>query len=103
MRRLIAILVVTSVLVGAGATTTGAATRGVGVADNFFSPSSLTIRKGDRIRFSWRGRNTHNVRGAGVRCPFQRSGRCTRSFRKRGRFTLVCDVHAGMRMRLRVR
>ena len=103
MRKLIATLLVTSVLVGLGATSTGAATKGVRVADNFFSPSSLTIRKGDRIKFAWRGRNTHNVRGAGVRCPFQKSGSCTRSFRKRGRFTLVCDAHSGMKMRLRVR
>lgn len=102
MRKLIATLAVMVVL-GALAATAGAATRGVRVDDNFFSPSSVTINKRDIVRWTWVGDNPHNVRGSGFRSETKRSGTYSRRFRSSGTFTVVCTIHPGMRMRVRVR
>jgi plastocyanin len=83
-----------------------AATKRVSVRDDRFSPKRMTVATRDRVRFTWRGDNPHDVkfrsvprgaskRGAGIK----RSGSFTRSFTKRGTYRYVCTIHvaAGMR------
>jgi len=79
------------------------ATKSVSVRDNSFSPKSLTISKGDTVRWRWAGRAPHNVKGPGFSSRVQRSGSYSRRFRKSGRFRVVCTIHPGMAMTVRVR
>ena len=84
-----------------------AATRGVSLRDNFFRPASLTVRKGDTVRFRWRGNYFHNVTVTRGPRRFHSRTKASGSYRKRmtrrGTYRLVCTLHSGMRMRLRVR
>ncbi len=84
-----------------------AATRTVRVADDVFRPSSLSANRGDTIRFRWVGDNPHNVvvaRGpVKFRSSTKDSGTFSRRVRRRGTYRIVCTVHSGMRMTLRVR
>ena len=36
------------------------------VDDNVFSPKTIRVKKGDKIRFRWVGDAPHNVKGAGI-------------------------------------
>jgi plastocyanin len=83
------------------------ANKAVSVRDNVFSPRSLSARVGDRVIFRWAGRNPHNVRAASGPVRFasrtQSSGTYRVRLRRAGSYRVVCDVHPGMAMRLRVR
>ena len=99
MRKLVALVAVAAL--AAVAVPAFAATKTVRVDDNVFSPKSLTINKGDTVNFRWVGDNPHNVRGAGINISTRESG--SRRVKPRKSGTLVCDIHPGMKMRLRVR
>ncbi|MGH2715366.1 MAG: cupredoxin domain-containing protein [Thermoleophilaceae bacterium] len=85
------------------------AARTVTVGDVFFSPTSLSVRRGTRVRWVWRGRLRHNVtvvRGpARFRSRTQRSGSYSRVLRQAGRYRLICTIHGArlQSMRIRVR
>ncbi len=82
------------------------ATRTVGVDSQAFTPASISIRKGDRIRFTWIA-GFHNVRrvaGPSFRgIPSRSSGSVTRRFTAVGRYRLVCTWHRDIGMYLTVR
>ena len=101
------VLAFASVPASGGATGARAKTRTVIVGSNFYSPSRLTIRRGDRVRWVWRGgmdRHDVNVRRGPERfnSPTQTSGTYTRRFRRPGTFRLYCTQHR-MFMTLKVR
>jgi plastocyanin len=105
VRKLIALLVVAALaaLGVAGATVAipaFAATKAVRVDDNFFSPKTIRVKRGDRIRFRWTGSAPHNVKGAGINIGTRRSGSRTVRVRRSG--TIVCTIHPGMTARIRV-
>ncbi|HEX6228376.1 MAG TPA: plastocyanin/azurin family copper-binding protein [Solirubrobacterales bacterium] len=82
----------------------------VKLGDNFFSPSTKTVRRGTKVRFRWVGRNPHNVtkaRGPGGRFASRttraRGVNFAKKFKKAGTYSLVCTIHPGMAMTLRVR
>ena len=84
--------------------------RTVEVNDDYFIPSSLTVRKGTMVRFNWVGINEHNVvksTGPGPvfeSDPMQGAGVLyKRRFTKPGRYTLICSIHDGMDMSLKVK
>jgi plastocyanin len=85
----------------------GGATRTIRVDDNVFRPSSLTISRGDTLRFRWVGKAPHNVtRTSGPsfrRISNRKSGSVSRRIGRRGTLRLVCTIHPGMDMRVRVR
>ena len=99
MKKLIALVAVTAV--GATAVPALAATKRIRVDDNVFSPKSLTVKKGTKLNFRWVGDAPHNVKGAGINIGIRTSGRKTVRAKRSG--TLVCTIHPGMRMKLRVR
>jgi plastocyanin len=81
------------------------ATRGVTV-DNFrFSPRTITVNRGDTVRWTFRrDRAPHNVRGeGGIRSSTVRTGRYSKRFRRRGSFSYRCSLHPNMRGTVRVR
>jgi plastocyanin len=78
----------------------------VNVRDDFFSRTSLTVDRGTRVRWVWRGRNPHDVTVTTGPTRFasstKRSGDFARTLRKTGAYRIICTVHE-MRMRLVVR
>lgn len=82
----------------------------VKVADDFFKPGKLTVKKGTKVVFKWVGSNVHNVelrRPNGSRAkssPFKTSGKFRYRFRKTGKWRAICVVHPStMTMRIVVR
>jgi plastocyanin len=84
-----------------------AATRTVKVDDNVFGPKSVSIQKGGTVRFRWAGESPHNVVRAGgpsfKQIGTRTSGSVSRKFAKAGTYKLVCSIHPGMNLTLRVR
>ena len=74
--------------------------------DNFrFSPSSVSIRKGDTVvwRFQ-RDRAPHNVKGSGgIKSRTMRTGTYRKRFTRAGTFRYVCSLHPNMKGTVRVR
>jgi len=94
-------------LVAATAVPAFAATKTVRVDDNVFRPDSMTVNRNDTVRFRWVGDALHNVRktsGPSFRnISSRRSGTVSRKLTRRGTLRLVCTIHPGMDMRIRVR
>lgn len=88
-----------------------AATPTVAVKDNFFKPGKVTIKKGGKVTWVWKGSNPHNVAikkpGSSKvvkRSTTKTSGKYTSAFRSTGTWRVVCEVHpTTMRMRVVVR
>jgi plastocyanin len=84
-----------------------AATRTVRVDDNVFRADALSVRKGDTVRFRWVGDAPHNVTRTGGpsfrTIPNRRSGTVSRKLTRAGTYRLVCTIHPGMDLRIRVR
>jgi plastocyanin len=73
------------------------------VHDNYFDPRSLSIDRGDSVRWVWRGENRHNVRF--VRTPRRAArkhirarseGGVTRTLNVPGRYRYICTFYEGM-------
>jgi plastocyanin len=105
MKKLIALAA--TVVVAIAAVPALAATKTVRVDDNVFRPDSMTVNRGDTVRFRWVGDALHNVRrtsGPSFRNISNRtSGTVSRRLTRRGTLRLVCSIHPGMDMRIRVR
>jgi plastocyanin len=79
-----------------------AATRTIEVKDNFFSPRAITVSRGTTLRFVWRGRGVHNVAlGRRVLISNRRSG--SGAVRVSNSVTLICTIHSGQKLAVRVR
>ena len=83
------------------------AAKTVRVDDDVFRPGSLTISAGTTVVWRWVGDSPHNVtvtRGpVKFRSSTKSSGRFSKRMRRGGRYRIVCTVHPGMVMTLRVR
>jgi plastocyanin len=109
-KRLIAVLaVVAAVACAAVAVPAFGATKTVKVGPQTkFGTRSLSIKKGDSVKFQWTGSLPHNVRisKGPQRATISKTktkGTATRRFTKAGTYTIVCDIHApGMKMTVRV-
>ncbi len=104
----LALLVLAAVVAAAAAAIPASgATRGVRLVDNAFRPGTLTVRQGDSVRFRWAGRLAHNVvvqeGPAEFRSKVQRTGTYRKRLTRRGTYTIVCELHPGMNLTLRVR
>jgi plastocyanin len=104
-RRAIAILAVAAAALAAAPSL--AAQRGVAVKDDFFKPKSLTIVKGTRVVWTWRGEGRHNVVVAQgpseFRSKIKREGTYGHTFKRTGTWQIVCTVHSGMNMKIVVK
>jgi plastocyanin len=103
---LIAIGAAIAVPVIAGGSTSAAGEKHstVRVMDNFFDPRSVTIDRGTKVTFLWKGTNKHNVRFTKVPpgvekkgSRTQRDGQWSRTFFKPGLYRYICTVFDGMR------
>ncbi|HEU4975615.1 MAG TPA: plastocyanin/azurin family copper-binding protein [Baekduia sp.] len=80
----------------------------VAVKDNRFGPKAITVRKGTKVRWVWKGKAPHNVRVVtGPRrfgSPIKTRGSFTKKLKRKGTYRLVCTIHPEtMRMTIRVR
>ncbi len=115
MRRVIpiaiAIALIGAVAIGGTTATAGKRTTKVTVGNNFFDPSSKTVRKGTKVKFKWVGGVPHNVKkrkGPGGKFKSKTTAKkgvqFTKKFKKKGTYKLICTIHPdSMRMKLRVR
>ena len=82
------------------------ATRTVKLQSQSFAPRTITIHRGDKIRFRWVS-GFHNVRrvsGPAFRkIASRQGGSVTRAFTRTGRYRLVCSIHRDLGMYLTVR
>ena len=79
MKRTLALLTAAAVAAGLAALPAAGAVKGVKLVDNKFRPSKVTVKRGTTVKFTWAGKNPHNVTAF--------SGPCcsTRAPRRRGR------------------
>jgi plastocyanin len=70
-----------------------------------FHPPTLTIRKGDSVKWLWRDQVEHNVTFRSVHSRTQESGSYTVRFNRTGTFNYHCTIHVseGMRGKIIVR
>jgi len=107
MKRLI-VLLAAAALCAALAVPAFAATKTVKVGPQVkFGPTSLSIERGDKVRFRWTGGLPHNVRVTSGPSRFsisrRTSGTVTKTFSRTGTYRVLCDIHApGMKMTVRV-
>jgi plastocyanin len=101
----LAAIVISAPAGAAGAPQASAAAVTVKLKDSFFSPGSLTVRRGTPVRFVWAGKLAHNMTGGGLPRSLARTrvrGSFTAAFAP-GLKTIVCTIHPGMVLKLRVR
>jgi plastocyanin len=86
-----------------------AATKTIKVGDDYFvragRPPVVTVAKGSTVKWVWRGAIIHNVVGHGpvnFRSKTQDKGTFSKKFTKRGTYRIVCEIHTGMAMTLKV-
>jgi plastocyanin len=84
-----------------------AATKSVTIDDFRFSPASLSVAKGTKVKWRFADTAAHNVTvtsgPAKFASPDKRSGTFTRKLRKAGTYKIVCTLHSGMRQTITVR
>jgi len=88
-----------------------AAGRSITVGDDFYvrkgDPPTVTVSKGTRVTWRWRGRDMHNVavtKGpARFNSSLKETGSYSRTLRRAGTYTIVCMIHQpDMTMKLEV-
>jgi plastocyanin len=110
MRRLL-ILAAVPALTAAIAIPALAATKSVEVDDNYFVRDSgtptVTVKKNTSVRWKWEGKNPHNVTVTSGPVKFhsstKKSGTFTKKLTRTGTYRIICTIHDGMKMTLKVR
>jgi plastocyanin len=86
-----------------------AATHSVKIGDNYFvkkGGATVSVAKGTKVKWNFSGANPHNVTvnsgPAKFHSPTKDSGSYSRTLSRAGTYKIVCTVHSGMRMTLKV-
>jgi plastocyanin len=107
VKKLIASGTAAAVAAGVLAIPAFAATKTIAVKDNLFAPKTTTVSKGTKVKFVWKGKQPHNVKvkkgPQKFASPVKTSGSFTRTVKKAGTYRIVCDIHPGMEMTLKVK
>lgn len=82
----------------------------VKLGDNFFSPTKKTVSEGTKVKFKWVGEHKHNVvKKSGPGGSFSSTTtdapgvNFSKKFKKSGKYKLICTIHDGMDMKLKVK
>ena len=110
MRKLLA-LVAAAATAAALAVPALAATKTVRVDDDFFvregSRPTVTVKKNDTVKWVWRGKVVHNVVAPKGPKRFHSTtkakGTYSRKMTVKGTYLIVCTIHSGMEMNLKVK
>ena len=74
--------------------TTSGADANINVQDDQFSPSSTTIKIGQKVEWDWKGSHQHNVNiVSGPNSPTQSKGTFDQTFAVAGTYTYYCNIH----------
>lgn len=103
------IAVAAGILLGAGPAHTASSNHTISVRDDSYSRSSITVRRGDKIVWKWRGTDDdHNVTsGSGNPVAFKSKTEdggysYSHRFSKTGTYTIYCSIHPSL-MRVKVK
>jgi plastocyanin len=109
MRKLLILPILVLALV-VGVSPAAAKTRNVKVGDDYFvrkgSTPTVTVKKGTTVKWNFRGDDAHNIVGSGpasFQSPVKSSGSYKRKMKKKGSYRIICSIHAGMDMKLKVK
>jgi len=88
-----------------------AATKGVKIGDNYFvkagSKPTVSVKAGTTVKWTWTGSFPHNVTVLSgpqkFQSPMRTKGSYSRKVKKKGSYKIVCTIHPGMAMTLKVR
>jgi plastocyanin len=100
MRKLVPTVAAIAVAAGVVALPSQGATtpkpRQVAVKDDFYKPTSITIKKGVKVVWTWRGKHRHNVNEANGKwgSTTKRKGTFSHTFKKKGKYLVLCTIHA---------
>ena len=107
MKRTLALLTAAAVAAGLAALPAAGAVKGVKLVDNKFRPSKATVKRGTTVKFTWAGKNPHNVTAFSGPVLFHSGTKTTGTYRKRltrkGTYSIICTVHSEMTLILKVR
>jgi len=113
MRRTLTAAALVALPAGVLAVPALAATKSVAIGDNYFvrdgGTRTVTIERGDTVRFRFVGQIIHNAtvtKGpAKFKSPTKTSGTYSKRLTRRGTYTIICTIHGAtdQSMRLRVR
>jgi plastocyanin len=81
-------------------------TKQVSVKDNFFTPRPITINKGTKVVWTWKGKRRHNVSEANGKwgSGTKKKGTFSHTFTKKGTYLVFCTIHApNMQMKIHVK
>jgi plastocyanin len=108
LRKLAAVAAVASIgaAVAVGPAQAGS-TKTVAVKNNAFSPTSVSIHKGDKVTWKWtQGGVPHNVTpangGSGSKTSSKKGFTFSKTFSKKGTFKYVCTIHSNMKVTVKV-
>ena len=83
-----------------------AATHSVTIKDNTFGKSTLSVAKGTTVKWNFKGSNPHNVTVTSgpvkFHSPTKDSGSFSRKLTRAGTYKIVCTIHSGMHMTVKV-
>jgi plastocyanin len=106
-RTLAVIAAATIAAAGSTALPAAGATKSIKLLDNRFSPRTATVKRGTTVKFVWAGKNPHNVFVVKGPVRFNSStktkGSYVKKLTKKGSYALVCTIHSGMTLTLKVR
>ena len=108
IRKLAAMAVVASIgAVAAVGPAQAGSSKTVAVKNNAFSPTTVKIRKGDKVVWKWtQGGVPHNVTPAngnpGSKTSSKKGFTFTKTFSKAGTFKYVCTIHSNMKSTVKV-
>jgi plastocyanin len=81
----------------------------VKVADDFYSPDSVSVSKGTKVKFKWVGNHKHNVvKTKGPGGAFSSTATSAdgvnfkHKFSKSGTYKIICTIHPEMTMKVKV-
>lgn len=109
MKKLVVSFVAVAALAAMLAVPALASTYSVKIGDDYFvrkGGATVTVKAGTTVRWVWTGRNPHDVTASGPASfrsgSAKKSGTYSRKMTKKGTYHILCTVHTGMKMTLRV-
>jgi plastocyanin len=110
MRKLLILPILLVAIMLVGAAPAAAKTRSIKIGDDFFvRPSGVavvTVKKGTTAKWRWTGRDAHNVVASGAasfRSAVKTKGTFKKKLKTKGTYRIICQLHSGMRMTLKVK
>jgi plastocyanin len=107
-RRVVVLLALAAALLAFSSVAALAASdRSAKIGDDFFHPGRLTIDKGTKVTWNWKGYLNHNVHvksgPSKFHSPPQVQGSFSHVFDRRGTYHLYCTIHPNMKETIVVR